>query len=222
MGEPCEINIEDEFREEMESCSKADILEELLVCAMKNMKVDSQTEKIEQQVLAEHIETSKLMYHDVLEVNAVEEEINETCETLEQEFANHDTVTTEHNSSCHDKPIFDGDQITFGTSILLVMSFAVRYSLSGVAIANLLVLISLHCAVTNLCKSSMTAFKLFFHNLCAPVSLHKYCSNCLMLIEDKELTKNYPNTFCNRELSGQASVCHFLTMAISFSIREAV
>ena len=78
------------------------------------------------------------------------------------------------------KPIFEASQITLATSILLTVIFALKYSLSGVALADLLTLISLHCSIPSLYKFSFTAFQRLFHDLSTPASMHKYCSHCLM------------------------------------------
>ena len=93
------------------------------------------------------------------------------------------------------------------------MTFAIRYSLSGVAIADLLILISLHCGVPNLCKTTINTFKKLFHNISAPVTKQKYCSYCLLLIED-EAVANCRNTFRNKELKSAGATSYFLTMNI--------
>ena len=116
------------------------------------------------------------------------------------------------------KPIFEVSQITLATSILLTMTLALKYFLSGVAIADL-TLISLHCSVPSLCKPSFTTFQRLFHDLSAPISMHKYCSHCLMLVEDDSLV-NCPNTLCSKSLQEFGSKSYFLTMNINLQLQK--
>ena len=94
---------------------------------------------MEDELFKEHIETRKLQYEDILNIHALEEEIRETCGLLDEEEKDKDECSKETE---FDKPIFDGAYISFGTSILPIMTFVLRYSLSGVAIADLLMLIT--------------------------------------------------------------------------------
>ena len=200
----------------MNNCAKTNLVEELLVSAMKNLKADTDQQKMEDELFKEQIKTSKLQYEDILNIHALEEEIRESCGLLDQEGKDED----EYSKETHfDKPIFDGANISFGTSILLMMAFVLRYSLSGVAIADLLMLISFHCTVPNLCKTSLKAFKCLFHDLSAPITLHKYCAYCFTLIEDKS-SASCPNTFCNEDITRTHSVSYFLTMSIEKQLEK--
>ena len=54
-----------------------------------------------------------------------------------------------------DEPLFDGSPVSVNESSLLIMSFAVRHQLSGVALQDLLTLITLHCPKPNNCIAEM-------------------------------------------------------------------
>ena len=119
-----------------------------------------------------------------MKIKEIDDELEDTVRLVDQDEnkENEDDLNASEDVCC-DKPVFDGAQITLGTSILLIMTYALRYSLSGNAIADLLLLISLHCGVPNLCKTSLRSFKSVFKGLSAPVSFHRYCAYCLLLID---------------------------------------
>lgn len=84
-----------------------------------------------------------------------------------------------NNNTSANTPLYDGAQITVAVSMLLIITFAIRHSLSGVALVDLLSLISIHCAIPNNCASSLSLLKKFFVKLKNPVQFHYYCKFCL-------------------------------------------
>nr|XP_022307774.1 uncharacterized protein LOC111113776 [Crassostrea virginica] len=62
--------------------------------------------------------------------------------------------------------------------MILLISYAMRHSLTGDAIADLLVLIELHCLTPNLCQKNLKTFMDFFRNCKSPLQFHYYCENC--------------------------------------------
>ena len=66
------------------------------------------------------------------------------------------------DKTCSDVPLYDGAPISMAVSMLLIVTFAIRHSLTGLAIVDLLTLVSLHCALPNQCASSMALLKNFF------------------------------------------------------------
>lgn len=48
-----------------------------------------------------------------------------------------------------DEPLYDGAPVNVAVSMLLIITFAIRHSLSGVALVDFLTLVSLHCALPN-------------------------------------------------------------------------
>ncbi|KAJ8301754.1 hypothetical protein KUTeg_020741 [Tegillarca granosa] len=79
-----------------------------------------------------------------------------------------------------DKPLYAGATITLAASMVLVISFAMRHSLTGEALADLLVLLDLHCLTPNLCMKSIKTFMDLFRNFKAPLQFHYYCEQCLL------------------------------------------
>ena len=90
--------------------------------------------------------------------------------------------------------LYNGAPITVGVSMLLIIAFAVCHSLTGVAVVDLLILVSLHCALPNQCASSMELLKTFFMKLKNPIQFHIYCTFCMeyqgLCISENGLCKN--------------------------------
>ena len=204
------------IEEEMKFCSKtaATAIGELLNIAMKSMKIKDQANGENDPLWNEHLETCKLKFEDILKIKEIDDELEDTVCLVDQD---EDDLNASEDV-CYDNPIFDGAQITLGTSILLIMTYALRYSLSGNAIADLSLLVSLHCGVPNLCKTSLRSFKSMFKGLSAPVSFHRYCSYCLLLIDNESLT-HCQNIYCNKELTA-SNAAYFLTMNVSSQLQS--
>lgn len=77
-----------------------------------------------------------------------------------------------------DQSLYSGATITLATSVILLISYAMRHSLTGQTIADRLVLIDLHCLTPNLCQRNMKTFMDFFRNCKSPLQFHYYCENC--------------------------------------------
>ena len=93
-----------------------------------------------------------------------------------------------------DVPLYDGAPISMAVSMLLIVTYAVRHSLTGLALVDLLTLISLHCALPNQCASSVALLKKFFMKLKNPIQFHYYCTFCMeyqgLSIPEDKLCKN--------------------------------
>ena len=70
----------------------------------------------------------------------------------------------EQDTGSADVPLYSGAPITVAVSMLLIITFAVRHSLTGLALVHLLTLVSLHCALPNQCTSSMDLVKKFLNH----------------------------------------------------------
>lgn len=64
-------------------------------------------------------------------------------------------------------PLFGGARLSLGVSMLLVITFAMRHSIIGVALADLLLLIEVHLISPNYFAHSM--------KLLHPIELHFFC-----------------------------------------------
>lgn len=87
--------------------------------------------------------------------------------------------TGEQGRGSANAPLYSGAPITVAVSMLLIISFAIRHSLTGLALVDLLTLVSLHCALPNQCGSSMELVKKFFMKLKNTIQFHHYCSFCM-------------------------------------------
>ena len=89
----------------------------------------------------------------------------------------------ETSSACQEEtikdnlPLYKDSSISVGESSLLLMAFAVRHKLSGVALEDLLELINFHCPKPNNCITELKEFQLFFQALKHPILKHFYCPN---------------------------------------------
>ena len=66
-------------------------------------------------------------------------------------------------------PLFSGSRVTFGISMLLIITFAMRHSLTGCALADLLLLIDVHLISPNTFGKSLTVLRKFFKQLKNPM-----------------------------------------------------
>ena len=114
------------------------------------------------------------------------------------------------------QPLYSGATITVTVSVLLIMSFAVRHSLSGEALADLLNLIILQCIepVASNALKSLFHFKKYFQNLKTPLVFHKYCSKCLISLDGVQNNSICPNTFCNQDISEAQNTSFFIEIPL--------
>lgn len=129
-----------------------------------------------------------------------------------------DNRESDHKESCllaeeEGKHLYQGAPVTLGASLLLVMTFAVRHGLSGVALTDLLILIELHCIAPNLCKTSMKLLRDFFKRVRCPVELHYYCTFCLHYI-GREKGSHCPNTHCLKDLGMPKNSSYFIVIPL--------
>ena len=114
-------------------------------------------------------------------------------------------VTDEPNaqvSSEHNEPLFMDSPVTVDESSLLIMAFAVRHKLSGVALQDLLSLIALHCPKPNKCFEEMNDFQAFFQVLKHPIVKH-YCPNVKCKIYNGDVKPKIEDrcSLCQTDLS---------------------
>lgn len=122
-----------------------------------------------------------------------------------------------------DVPLYDGAPISVAVSMLLIVTFAIRHSLTGLAIVDLLTLVSLHCALPNQCASSIALLKKFFMRLKNPFEFHYYCTFCmqyqgLSLAEDNLCR----NTCCLKDLNKKENSSYFFIIPLMCQLRDLV
>lgn len=78
-----------------------------------------------------------------------------------------------------DLPLYEDSTLSVAESSLLVMAFAVRHKLSGIALEDMLELIHFHCPKPNNCITELKEFELFFQALKHPILKHFYCPNMI-------------------------------------------
>lgn len=119
---------------------------------------------------------------DELWYDACETSDSNNCENINS--ANTGDTDTAKAEDLDHKPLYENCLLTVGLSALLIITFAMRYLLSGKALHDLLELISLHCRTPNCCFKSLFKFKKYFQHLKSPLKYHKYCARCIVAIDD--------------------------------------
>lgn len=119
--------------------------------------------------------------------------------------------------------LYNGAPITVGVSMLLIITFAVRHSLTGVAVVDLLTLVSLHCALPHQCASSMELLKKFFMKLKNPIQFHYYCTFCMeyqgLCIDENGLCKNKA---CLKNLKEKGNSSYFIIIPLICQLRDLI
>ena len=105
--------------------------------------------------------------------------------------------------SVDDNPIYPNARITNAVSMLLIMTFALKHKLSGLAIRDLLSLIDIHCLVPNPLLKSLFKFKQYFHSLKNPLKKHHFCSKCSISL--KQDSVECPNVACKKNIDHQST-----------------
>ena len=105
--------------------------------------------------------------------------------------------------SVDDNPIYPNARITNAVSMLLIMTFALKHKLSGVAIRDLLSLIDIHCLEPNPLLKSLFKFKQYFQLLKNPLKKHHFCSKCSISL--KEDSVECPNVACKEKFDHQST-----------------
>ena len=136
-------------------------------------------------------------------------EDNENDEDLE--LGEDDFVTTKEEEM-EEKPLFSGARITVGASLLLLITFVMRHSLSGVALKDLLTLVDLHLISPNCFTRSMSTLRRFFKELKNPVQFHYYCCFCYEYI-GVERRACCTNKHCLQDLT-KNSLSYFIVIPL--------
>lgn len=111
---------------------------------------------------------------------------------------NVDDSSKKADATVGDEPIYRGHSMTIGTSLLLILLYAMKHEISGSQLSDLLTLIGLHCLEVHPGLKSLSHFKRFFAGLKSPLIRHFYCANCLKCVHEEE--EICTNTFCGKTL----------------------
>ena len=135
------------------------------------------------------------------------EEDSETSDRSDIGFEN-----TSKESDTSSTPLFEGARLTLGVSMLLVITFAMRHSITGVALADLLLLIEVHLISPNYFGHSMKLLRDFFKKLKNPIEFHYYCSFCYEYIGAKRHPEHCTNKHCLQDFSKKGSLAYFIVV----------
>lgn len=115
--------------------------------------------------------------------------------------------------SLQDKLLYTGSPVTFSVSLLLIITFAMRHNLSGLALADLLTLINVHLLVPNCFAKSSAVLNRFFRQLKKPIEYHYYCSFCYQYIG---LQKNSccSNKYCLKDFNKKGALAYFIVLPL--------
>ena len=113
------------------------------------------------------------------------------------------------------QPLYAGAMITLMESMLLILTYSMKHQLTGVALADLLVLISVHCLAPNLCKTTLYLFKKFFKDVRKPLTFHKFCSKCSYLLNEQ-----VECPICHEHLSERGSISYFIEIPILAQLQD--
>ena len=94
-----------------------------------------------------------------------------------------------------EEPVDEGHSIPCYVSMLLVLTYAIMHTITGIQFSDLLVMLSLHCLTHPKHLKSVYALKKYFSWIQNRLIIHKYCSFCFLLIkrEKKQCTKCQQN-----------------------------
>ena len=152
-----------------------------------------------------------------------QEGIEDYLTAFDSEESAGDEKNDDQNRGSADVPLYSGAPITVAVSMLLIITFAVRHSLTGLALVDLLTLVSLHCALPNQCTSSMDLVKKFFMKLKNPIQFHHYCSFCMeyqgLTLADDKLCKNRS---CLKDLSKKEMSLYFIIVPLICQLRDLI
>ena len=174
-------------------------------------------------------DNSQVLYENGVESDDdADEEYFDAFEESEESTKHRDC---EHPSAQHqcnediigDLPLYNGAQITVGVSMLLIITFAIRHSLTGQALVDLLTIISLHCSLQNNCASSLELLKKFFMRLKSPIQFHYYCTFC-MQYQGLSLANNglCKNQFCLKNQKEKVNSSYFIIIPLMSQLQDLV
>lgn len=162
-------------------------------------------------------ENTEFMDWDDTTVPGLDSEVDSA--TAATTFATVESDQNEKEIDHGGDPLYDGARLTVAESLLLTMTFAMTYNLTGEALNSLLVLLNLHCLQPNKCLTSLYKFRKYFENLKNPLKYHRFCSYCFLSIQDEE-AKHCTNSLCLRDLLWQGAISYFLEIPLLAQVQN--
>lgn len=147
-----------------------------------------------------------------------ENRMDEQLETDESESLDGFVKIYELSSSC-DSPLYAGSPVTFSVSLLLIITFAMRHNLTGLALADLLTLINVHLLVPNCFAKSTAVLSCFFRQLKKPIEYHYYCSFCYQYIGLKKISY-CSNKYCLTDFSKKGALSYFIVLPLAVQLHS--
>lgn len=126
---------------------------------------------------------------------------------LEEEKQKLDQKRSDNQSDIENQPLYQGSRLTVSMSMLLIVTFATRHNLSGVALCDLLNLLEVHCPSDNICRATLTMYQDFFRKLKTPLIYNHFCDKCFLSIEKDAKCETCPN--CS-----STSIRYFITIPL--------
>lgn len=109
-------------------------------------------------------------------------------------------------------PLFEGAHLTLDVSMLLMITFAMRHSITGVALEDLLLLIEVHLISPNCFGHSKKLLRDFFKKLKNPIGFHYYCSFCYHWCKKTPEHCTNKGTKELQDFSKEGSLTHFIVV----------
>ena len=124
------------------------------------------------------------------------------------------------DSSNENEKLFSNSRLSLGSFMVLMITFILKYSLTGEALGDLLKILDLMCPSENRLMKSILSFKKWFHHIKRPLKIHKYCTLCNIIVTEEDLVRNYcPNKLCGKVLD-DSSLSHFIEIPIIEQIKS--
>lgn len=116
--------------------------------------------------------------------------------------------------------LYNGANLTLASSILLILNFTLRFSLTGEGLCQLLNLICMHCPSDCKLPLNKRQFWQWFEDFKQPLVFHKYCSKCHLVLSENDLQNRIcGNQLCSSDIS-DSSVSYFIEVPITKQIQN--
>lgn len=118
--------------------------------------------------------------------------------------------------------LYPGCNLSLAESMAMILLFVLRHRLTSECLADLLTLISLHCAVPNICINSVHLFWKYFRHLKSPVIFHKYCSFCFSPIETESARCNICHKDAGAKNTSFFIECPLVSQVVTLFKRDGI